>query len=83
MTVAVKVWIPALESEPAGLSHSKTAPKNRFREAPEIAAELYALEERKRFEGHAVLVCVLDDAGQLHRFNVTAEMEPVVRMRAL
>lgn len=83
MIRAIKVWLPGLESEPEGLSHSKTAPKNWFRELPEVAAELYALEEHKRFDGLAAVVCVRDDQGELHRFEVTVVVEPVVCMRKL
>jgi len=95
MSLAVKVWCPADEPEPSGLFNKAScpdAPPSWFKEWPEVAAELYALERasfvvkkdgsqgRTRFSN---IIHVLDDAGQLHKFKGQAGMELVAHIEAV
>ena len=62
MTTTAKIWCPTDESEPEGLFNKAScphAPPNWFREEPELAAELYALERFGRSNG----VCPVFGAG--------------------
>lgn len=91
MSQAVKVWCPARETEPEGLFNKATcpdAPANWFREDPEYAAELYALELHgelakavSRVPGmpkrsHVQFdITVVDDQGATHKFAVEVGYE--------
>lgn len=81
---AKKVWCPAVEDKPEGelVTHRDPDLPNWYREAPEHAAELYALElftGRHRFGDTATFeIHVLSNDGKLHVFNTKARNETVV-----
>lgn len=87
MNIAAKVWAYD-EPEPEGLFNKATcpeAPPNWFREEPEYAAELYALERgTHRGARTAYKINVLDEDGKLHRFEVEVAWQPnaIVRRAA-
>lgn len=76
---AAKVWCPDEEPEPEGLFNPTTcpgAPSRWFHEAPDLAAELYALE---RFTSGVLRlrVNVLDEGGETHTFITSTELKAV------
>lgn len=75
MTIATKVWCPALEPQPKGLFNRSTcphAPPGWFREEPEYAAELYALELGGEAER---VIQVVDTIGAVFTFKVSTKRE--------
>ncbi len=86
MSVAAKVWGPGEQEPPDGvLTHLTSAPPNWFREDPEYAAELYALERGigDRCMPDEYQVLVRDTDGALHAFAVRPRMELHVSVRRL
>lgn len=87
MIVAEKIWCPAYEAQPEGLFNKATcpeAPANWFREDPEYAAQLFAMERFNRKEGSATYVVhVLDNQSKLHVFTLQVGLELTVRAVSL
>ncbi len=83
-----KVWCPELAPAPDGelVSSRAQSMPNWFREEPELAAELYALEMYgESNEGHDALyeVHIITNDDVLHRFNVRIRKEPVAHIERL
>lgn len=83
--IATKVWCPADEAEPEGLFNKAScpeAPPNWFREEPEVAAELYAMERHSGRHQTEYEVLVRCDQGKLHKFTVKVGYELTAHVRA-
>ena len=73
MVLTEKVWCPTQEPMPEGLFNTTScpeAPPHWFRECPELAAELYALEIHKGKSEETYHVAVLDSTAARHTFTV-------------
>jgi hypothetical protein len=73
MARTVKIWCLDDETEPQEeVSHIVKELPNWFREEPEIAAELYALErgpDKDSFSEKVFRLCILDEEGTRHEFT--------------
>jgi hypothetical protein len=73
MSLTVKVWCPADESEPEGVFNKKSCPDCPLgwfnNESPEVAAELYALERASFVVKKGVSQCQVDNAPGRTRFS--------------
>ena len=88
-TTTEKIWCPENEQEPEGLFNKASCPNvppNWFRESPEFAAELYAMERCSPEDmiAHKPTLCrvhVLDTEHVLHKFDVRIVYEMTAHVK--